>query len=876
MRELFARIVGLLRAPRETELDDEVRFHIEMLAQEHMRRGLDEDEARRAALRAFGGVTQMKEEYREQHSLPLIETALLDIRYGTRALLRTPGFTLAALLTLALGIGANSAIFSVVNAVLLQPIPYTDPDRIVQMFRNNGGLQARLDATRFQFYQEQMKSFEALTAWRGTAFNMFTGQIAEYLPALAVSRDYFRVFGGTPLYGRTFAPEEDLPNGADVVILTHGLWRRSFGSNPSVVGTTVSLGDKAYQIVGVMPEGFDSLRDIELYVPLKPSPRGPGGGFNYTVAGRLNQGITRDQANAESELSFAAFMAALPPNVKLAKEGPPWFLPYQEALSQSVRPALLMMLGAVGMLLLIACANTASLLVARASGRSREMSVRAALGAGRSRIIRQLVTESIPLFVVGGLLGVTLAYWTLPALLAMAPEGYLPTPRVRIDWTVLAVTVGASVLTGLLFGLVPALSASRQDLAGAFKDDGTRTTLSRHSNWMRRALVVAEVSLCMLLLVGAGLLIQTFMRLRAVDVGFDGTNVLTARMSLTGERYSTTDAVNRLYEQGLERLRRIPGVQSAAVVNSIPIEQGLNLNFDKVDTREVEFHLTDWRYATFDYFNTLGISVVQGRAFNDRDGRGAPRVAIVSEQFARRYYPDANPIGRQVVLFEADGPIEIVGIVKDLRDGGLTGRVPAVMYVPVTQASDAAIRTSHLYFQASWVVRTAGTSPGLRERITEELRAIDPRQPITAFRSIDEVKARAMQTESFQMTLLSVFAAIGLSLAAAGIYGLVAYSVAQRTREIGIRMAMGASRRRILISVLRQGTILSVIGVLVGSVMAAAVMRTLRSFVFGVSTLDPATLVVVAAVLIVVAVIASVVPALRALRLNPVAALRQT
>jgi putative ABC transport system permease protein len=290
----------------------------------------------------------------------------------------------------------------------------------------------------------------------------------------------------------------------------------------------------------------------------------------------------------------------------------------------------------------------------------------------------------------------------------------------------------------------------------------------------------------------------------------------------------------------------------------------------------VEFHLTDWRYATFDYFNTLGVSVVQGRAFNDRDGRGAPRVAIVSEQFARRYYPAANPIGRQVVLFEADGPIEIVGIVKDLRDGGLTGRVPAVMYVPVAQASDAAIRTSHLYFQASWVVRTAGASPGLRERITEELRAIDPRQPITAFRSIDEVKARAMQTESFQMTLLSVFAAIGLSLAAAGIYGLVAYSVAQRTREIGIRMALGASRWRILVSVLRQGAILAVIGVLVGSVMAAAMTRTLQSFVFGVSTLHAATFLIVAAILVVVAVVASFVPSLRALRLNPVTALRQT
>ena len=876
MRELLSRIAGLFSTTRhDAELDAEVRFHVEMLVRENMSRGLSEEDAYRAARRAFGGVTQMKEAYRDQQSLPLIETLMQDARYGARALLRTPGFTLAALLTLALGIGANSAIFSVVNAVLLEPLPYRDPERIVQMFRNNGGLQTGLDFRRFNFYQEHMKSFEAVAAWRTTALNVFTGSTAEYLPALAVSKDYFRVFGGTPMYGRTFEAEEDLPNGPDAAVLTYGLWRRLFAANPSVVGTTVSLGERPYQIVGVMPEGFDSLRPAELYVALKPGPKGPGGGFNYSVAARLRDGVSIRQANAESELSFDAYRTSLPSIVRLSNEGPPRFLPFQEGLSRTVKPALLMMLGAVGMLLLIACANTASLLLARASGRAREISVRAALGAARSRIVRQLVTESIPLFAMGGLLGVAFAYWTLPSLLAMAPDGYLPTQDVTVDWTVLAVTLGASIVTGIVFGLVPALSASRHDLAGAFKDDGTRSTSARSANWLRRALVVAEVSLCMLLLVGAGLLIQTFVRLRAVDLGFNPAGVLTARMPLKGERYSTSDAVNRLYEQGIDRLRRVPGVQSAAVVSGIPIEYGLNLNFDRMETVEVELHLTDWRYVTHDYFDTLGIQVWQGRGFQQSDGRGAPRVAVVSEQFARLYYPGASPIGRQIQIFKADGPIEIVGIVRDLRDGGLTDRVPAVMYVPVAQASDTAIQTSHFYFQVSWVVRAAELSPELRERIRDELRAIDPKQPITACRSIDDVKALAMRTERFQMALLAIFAAIGLLLAAAGIYGLIAYSVAQRTREIGIRMALGASRGRILLSVLRQGALLATIGVVLGSAAAAGATRTMKAFVFGVSTLDPATYMLVAGLLIVVAVVASLVPAMRALRLNPVAALRQ-
>jgi predicted permease len=379
----------------------------------------------------------------------------------------------------------------------------------------------------------------------------------------------------------------------------------------------------------------------------------------------------------------------------------------------------------------------------------------------------------------------------------------------------------------------------------------------------------------MVLLVGAGLLIQTFVQLRRVDPGFDMQGVVTARMSLLGERYNTADEVTRFYDLGLERLRRIPGVHSAAAVNGVPIERGLNLNFDRPETAEVEHHLVDWRYATPDYFETMGIRVVAGRPLNDGDRAGAPRVAVVSEQFARQYYKDVNPIGRRVVLSRADGPIEIVGIARDLREAGLTGQVPALMYVPVAQAGDSAVRAAHMYFQVNWVVRADRIAPELSARIREELRAIDPRQPITAFRSMDEVKARAMAGETFQMTLLAVFAGLGLLLAAAGIYGLVGYSVVQRTREFGIRMALGASRGGILRSVVRQGAFLAVIGVLVGVAASFAATRTMQQFLFGVSTLDASTFVVTGLLLVAVAAAASLVPAFRVVRLNPVSALRE-
>ena len=534
------------------------------------------------------------------------------------------------------------------------------------------------------------------------------------------------------------------------------------------------------------------------------------------------------------------------------------------------------MLGAVGMLLLIACANTANLLLARASARGREMAVRAALGAGRGRLIRQLLTESVLLFLTGGTVGVLCAYWSVPALLTLTPSSYTVYQDARVDLTVLLAMLGVCVATGLLFGLAPAMSLSRHDTGDALKHDGTRTTVGHRSAWVRRGLVVAEVALCMLLLVGAGLLIQTFVRTRAIDPGFDPRGLLTARMSLQGDRYATADDINRFFDQSLERIRRIPGVQAASIVNGVPIERGLNLNVDVLDGPEsIERAVVDWRYASLDYFDTMRIPIVSGRGFNSGDRAGAPPIAVVNEEFARRFLKGANPLGHHIRVFRDDGSIEIVGVARNLRERGLTGRPISLMYVPVTQANIAGIRASHTYFPMSWVVRTDAAGPEFVGAIREAMRATDPKQPFSSFATMEDVKSGSMSTEAFQMRLLSGLAGVGLLLAFAGIYGLIAYMVAERGREFGIRMALGASKGRILQHVLRQGTVLASAGVLIGTGAALALNRTLQDFVYGVSTVDPLTFIAVGVLLVATAGVASVVPAFRAGRLNPVAALRE-
>ena len=698
---------------------------------------------------------------------------------------------------------------------------------------------------------------------------------------MPVSKEFFQVFGARPEYGDAFGDEHDRVGGPDVVVLSHGLWTRLFGASPSVVGSVVSLGDRSYTVLGVMPRAFQSMPPADLYVPLKPSTTGAGGGQNYRAAGRLKREVTIEQATAEASSVYQSMVTELQGS-RLDANGRPTdtyaFVPFQNSMTRGARPALLLMLGAVALLLLIACANTANLLLARASGRGREIAVRAALGANRARIIRQLLTESLLLFAAGGAAGVCLAYWAIPALLSLTPPGYTVYQDVRIDATVLITMLAVSIVTGLLFGLAPALSLSRHDLVEAFKDDGTRSIGSRRSGWLRKVLVVAEVALCMLLLLGAGLLIQTFVRMRAIDPGFDPRGLLTARMSLQGERYGTSADLNRFFEQALEGIRRIPGVQSASVVNGVPIERGLNMNVDVLDGPE-HFEgmatLTDWRYAGLDYFKTMGIRLVSGRGFVESDRAGAPPVAVVNEAFARHFFKNTNPIGHHVGMWKTDESIEVVGVAKDLREGGdLTGPPVPIMYVPVTQANMKWIRASHTYFPMSWVVRSSNTGAETVRQIREAVRAIDSKQPFSSFVTMEDIKATSMVDQTFQMTLLTGLAAIGLVLAFAGVYGLIAYTVAERTRELGIRIALGATRGRILRGVLREGAVLATTGVVIGVVCGVVCTRALQHYVYGVSTLDPVTFASVGVLLIGVAAVASLVPAIRAVRLNPTAALR--
>jgi putative ABC transport system permease protein len=881
MRSWLARLASLVERRRlDDDLDDEVRFHLEMTARDYERRGWSPAAARLKAQQDFGGVTQMKEAYREQRGLPAIETFVQDTRYAIRMLLRAPGFTAAVLLTLALGTGANTAIFSVVNTVLLRPLPYPESDRLVQLVRRHpSGVGGGQTGRRYFFFRDHMH-IGPMTAWRNpTGINLVTGDSAEFVRAMPVSKEFFEVFGVRPAIGTTFTAEHDLSGGPLAAVLGDGLWRRQFAGNPAVVGSSILLGERSYVVLGVMPASFEAIPPADLYVPLRPSTTGPGGGFNYGVTARLPPGATLAQVNAEAAATWEAMGREFPQTVR-PNELPSAFQPLQATLSSAVRPALLTILGAVGLLLLIACANAANLLLARASGRGREIAVRAALGAGRGRIIRQLLTESVLLSIAGATLGIALAYWAMPFLLSLTPAQFRAYQEVHLDSTVLLVTLALAVGTGILFGLAPALALSRPSLVEAFKDDGTRSTGSVRSAWLRQALVAGEIALCMLLLVGAALLVQTFVRMRGVDPGFDPSHVVSARMSLQGESYAKPEAYRRFFEQGLERLRRIPGVRAAAVVNGVPIERGLNLNVDILDVRDAEGKLrfenvqTDWRYASTDYFSTMGIRIVEGRGFEDGDRAGAAPIAVVNESFARQFFKGMRAIGQHISVFDSDGPIEIVGIAKDVREAGLRNTNIAVMYVPVLQANPTGVNAAHTYFQMSWVVRADAAGPALERQMRDALRSLDPKQPFSSFRTMDEIKSAAVDDQRFQMTLLGVFAAVGLFLATAGVYGLVSYSAAQRTREFGIRMALGAPRALIVRSVLKSGTILSLVGVMVGIAAAIASRRVLERFVWGISPLDPTTIAFVALVLVAVALLASLIPALRAVRLNPVTALR--
>ena len=811
-----------------------------------------------------------------------------DIKHSLHMFIKNPAFTFAALGALALGIGANTAIFTVVNTVLLKPLTYPDPDRIV-MFENTSpdGEGTSTSPTNFQSWQSQTSVFQEVSAYDfgGPGFNL-TGTQPEQIHGIHVSRNYFTLFGAPVMLGRTFTQQEDSPNGGKVVVLSNGLWKRKFGSRPDIVGTTLSLSNEPYTVVGVLGPDFHSDPVAEVWLPFQLDPDSTNQGHYFLTAGRLKPGVTLAQANAQLKLAADQFRRRYPNDM-----GPKDSFdvkPLRDLIVSDVRSSLFILLGAVGFVLLIACANVANLLLVRATGRKREFAIRAAMGAGRMRIIGQLLTESILLSLTGGILGLILGYVGVRALLTLSP-GDIPRigengADITLDWRILLFTVGVSLITGILFGLAPAFSASRPDLNTTLKESSNRSGTGFRSGIARSILVVSEVSLALVLLIGAALLIRTYVALRAVKPGFDSHHVLVGDMSITGDRYLKTAGVAQLIRDGRERLATIPGVDSEAATCCLPLEGGLGLPFAilgrPATNPDGNTGGSGWMSASPGYFSVFNIPILQGRDFTIQDDGGAAGVVIINQTLSKKYWPKGDAVGQQIVIgkgvgpqFE-EGPRQIIGIVADIHDGGLNRDPRPLMIVPQAQVTDGMTALNAGFGPLVWTIRTHGDPKQFTAQMQEQLRQASGGFPLARIRTMDEVVIRSTAREDFNMLLLTIFGASALVLAAIGIYGLMAYSVQQRTQEMGIRMALGADRGKIRGLVVWHGMRLALLGVVIGIGAAFGLTRLIASFLFGVKIYDPFVFVTVPVILTAVALFAVWLPATRASKLDPMQALR--
>lgn len=808
-----------------------------------------------------------------------------DIRHSLHLFFKSPGFTIAAVSALALGIGANTAIFTVVNAVLLKPLGYPDADRMVEvLITSPQGSDVIASIPKFQVYQRQTGIFKDVAAYdfAGPGFNI-TGERPELIHGIHVSESYFRVFGAPVMLGRTFTPQEDSENGGKVVVLSYALWQRRFGGNPDIVGQSLSLGDERYTIVGVLAREFSSDPEAEVWLPFQFEANSTNQGHFFQVAAMLKPGVTLAQANAQMKLAYAEFLRAFP---QADKQGGFAVQPLRDAIVSNVRTSLLVLLGAVGLVLLIACANVANLLLVRATGRRREFAIRAALGASRTRVIRQLLTESVLLAITGGVLGLIIGFLGVRWLLAISPAGL---PRigedgaaVSVDWRVLGFTLAVSCATGILFGLFPAFSVSRTDLNSSLKESSNRSGTGFRQGKTRSLLVITEVAMALVLLVGAALLIRTFVALRGVNAGFDPRNVLTLEMSLNGDRFSKTAAVAQLSRDGRQRLNAIPGVEESAFTCCLPIRGQFGLPFAIVG-RPIDpakgSSGAGWMNASPGYYKVFKIPVLRGREFTDADTASSPRVVLINEELAKQYFPKENPIGQQILVGKGMGPPfeeparQIVGVVGNTHEGGLDRDTGSLMIVPDTQVLDSMTALNAKIVPLRWAVRTHGDPRQLSAAIAEQLRQASGGFPVAHIRTMDEIVSRSTSRQTFNMTLLSIFGGIALVLAAIGIYGLMAYSVQQRTQEIGIRMALGANRATIRKLIVWNGMRLTLIGMALGVAASFGLTRLIASFLFGVKTWDPTAFIAVPAILCAVALLAVWLPAMRASRVEPMRAL---
>jgi predicted permease len=823
----------------------------------------------------------------------MLETLVRDVRHSLRVLGRNPAFTLAALAALTLGIGANTAIFSVVNAVLLRPAPYPDAERVV-IFMNTApqGTSPAASPAKFQHYREQPVTRD-VSAFNQGIVNLTGSGVPEQLRAGRVSADFFRLFGATPEHGRTFLPDEDRPLGPKVAVLSQRLWRARFEGNPAVIGQSISLSGEPHEIIGVLRD-FDFSDfgpEPQVWVPFQLDPNTSDQGHYFQVAGRLAPGVSLEQARAQLDASSAVYRQKFPNALQANNSFS--VQPVREALARNVRPTLLVMAGAVGFVLLIACANVANLLLVRAAGRKREIAIRAAIGGSRRRILRQLLTESVLLSLAGGMLGLGVGWAGIRALLAINTAGL---PRigqdgslVTLDWRVLVFTLAVAVLTGVLFGLLPALHSSRIDLTSTLKDASGRSGTGKGQHRTRAVLVVAEVALATILLIGSALLIRTAVALARVDPGFDANNVLTMRMSLTGQNYESAAAVDQLVRNGVERLRALPGVVDASATCCVPLQGGYGLPFT-IAGRPLEdgpFHGGGgWMTVSPGYFEVFRIPVRRGRTFDDRDRSGSVPVVVINEAMARQFWPNGGDpmhdrliIGRGVMReFASEQPRQIIGVVADTRDGGLNADPQPQMFIPQAQVPDAANALNVRLSPMAWVIRTQGEPNQMSAAIQDALRQATG-LPVANVRSMREIVSLSTSRQQFNMWLMSVFGGAALLLAAIGIYGLMAYTVAQRTQEIGIRLALGAHAAQLRRMVVLQGMRLALIGVVIGLAVSwllssVVLSGVISSFLYGVTTSDPFIFTVVPALLVLVALVAVWIPALRASRVDPIIAMR--
>jgi predicted permease len=811
-----------------------------------------------------------------------------DVHYALRMLRKNLGFSLVAIITLALGIGANTAIFSVVNTVLLQPLPYPQPDRIVQLQTSfPGGGNGVTSIPKFMAWKELTDVFQdaALYDLGVGRMNMTGGDRPEQISGIHVSANYFQLFGAKVAQGRTFTADEDIPNGPHVAVISNGLWHSRYGSEPNMVGKNIEIGGQPYEVIGILGPGFRWDPAMDIWLPLQADPDSANQGNYLLSAARLKPGVSIAQAKAAMTVAAEAFRRKYPRS--LGPRNGFTVQSMQEAQVANVRPALLLLLGTVGFVLLIACANIANLLLARAAVRRREIAIRSAMGAGRRRIISQLLTESVMLSLAGGALGLALGYFGVRALLAMNPGNI---PRIgedgadlTMDWRVLLFTVVVSILTGILFGLIPALHASRTDLNIMLKESGSRSGTGFRQNKARSILVITEMALALILLAGSALLIRTYIALRSVQPGFDRHNILTMNMSLNDARFAKTAGVALLVREGVERIEGLPGVEAAATTCSLPLEPSFGLGFTiegRPDTDPQNRPGGAWRSISANYFSVFKIPVVRGRAFTDRDDAGATPVVVINEAMVKQYWPKSDPIGVRITIGKDAGPQftepprQIIGVAADVRDGGLNQNPFPIMYIPVSQVTDGMTALNEEILPIMWVVRTKVAPYSLSQEVQRELREASGGLPVGHIRTMEQVVAESTAREDFNTTLLTIFAGVALLLAAVGIYGLMAYSVQQRTQEIGIRMALGAAPAKVRSMIVVQGMRLALVGVALGVAAALALTKLMASLIFGVKTWDPVVFVTVTVVLSIVAFFATYIPARRAAHVDPLVALR--